>query len=46
MCEVVEAKMEEMKQEQFLLLAQNKITGVIVRVKPNMGCESPSESGQ
>jgi len=46
MCEVDEAKMEEKKQEQFSLLAQNKITSVmIVRVKPNMGCESLSESG-
>jgi hypothetical protein len=45
MCEVDEAKMEEKKQEQFFLLAQNKITSVIVRVKPNMGCESLSESG-
>lgn len=38
--------MEEKKQEQFLFLAQNKPTSVRVRVKLNLGCESPSKFSQ
>lgn len=46
MCEVVGEKMEEKKQEQFWLLDLDRITGMIVRVKLNLECESLSKSSQ